>query len=436
LTKNSSNLSETKIIKSDNHCALCGAPLNRLIEDEPKPGFYYCTRCYRHYPKKLKFRAILLDENPTYCLKCGNDNFIEDTKYKSEINGIAYVVTTIFCLNCKEVIVYCIFYDRIFSHIALNTQMIKKIDPNSIFPNNKKITKHNRTTIEKSKTENHEINDQTNQSNSIKTKIPIPHRNPFFGNQLKDVNELIDLFSEEEDHSYYILSQLVTDIFHIRNKTKSLQLELQNYVSEFMKKTNKLETRAEDGEIYTDKILEVVNDRSMNMKMIFIDLINYINWSISTTFETWRRNEEASEGVNTKKRDNELMRLSEMCYRLLESLKIISCHPSLWTVFHGSVQLTSEYESFKVLLDNVFSFKMKNEQVKESNRFYMTILDKFDKLEFIMKKIRGLLETYEYKVLSYEKNNESKTQTITSLQSLIEQLHEKNDKLILLVKDT
>jgi hypothetical protein len=246
---------------------------------------------------------------------------------------------------------------------------------------------------------------------------------------------LIDLFSEEEDHSYYILSQLVADIFHIRNNAKSLQLELQNYISEFMKTTNKLETRAEDGEIYADKILNVVNDRSMNVKMIFIDLINYINWSISTTFETWRRTEEVSEVVNTTKRDNELMRLSEMCYQLLESLKIISCHPSLWTVFHGSVQLTSEYESFRVLLDNIFSFTMKNEQEKESNRFYMAILDKFDRFEFKMKKIRDLLETYEHKVLSYEKNNVSKAKKKASLQSLIEQLYEKNDKLVLLVKN-
>jgi len=104
-------LSETKIIKSDNQCALCGAPLNRLIEDEPEPGFYYCTRCYRHYPKKLKLKAILLDENPKNCLKCESVNFIEDTKYKSQINGIDYIVTTIFCLNCKDVIVYCILYD-------------------------------------------------------------------------------------------------------------------------------------------------------------------------------------------------------------------------------------------------------------------------------------------------------------------------------------
>jgi len=435
LTKKSSNLSETKIIKSDNQCALCGAPLNRLIEDEPEPGFYYCTRCYRHYPKKLKLKAILLDENPKNCLKCESVNFIEDTKYKSQINGIDYIVTTIFCLNCKDVIVYCILYDRIFSRIALNAQMIKNIDPNSIFPNSKMMMKQNGATIEKSQTENHEINDLTNQLNSIKTKTPIPYRDPFFENQLKDVNELIDLFSEEQDHSYYVLSQLVADIFHIRNKTKSLRLELQNYISEFMKTTNKLETRSEDREIYADKILNVLNDRSINMKMIFIDLINYINWSISTTFETWQRNEEASEVVDTKKRDNELMRLSEMCYQLLESLKIISCHTSLWTVFHGSVQLTSEYESFKVLLDNVFSFKMKNEQVTESNRFYMTILNKFDRLEYKMKKIRGLLETYGHEVLSYEKNNVSKAQTIASLQSLIEQLHEKNDKLILLVKD-
>ena len=139
--------------------------------------------------------------------------------------------------------------------------------------------------------------------------------------------------------------------------------------------------------------------------------------------------------MNTKKRDSKLMRLSEMCYQILESLKIISCHPSLWTVFHGSVQLTSEYDSFKILLDNVFSFKMKNEQLKESNRLYLTILDKFDRLEFKTKKVRGLLETYEYEVVSYEKNNVSKIQTIATLQSLIDQLYEKNDKLILLVKD-
>ena len=423
------------MIKSDYHCALCGALPNRLIEDEPKPGLYYCTRCYRHYPQKLKFRAFLLDENTTNCLKCGSIKFIEDTKYKSEINGVDYIVTTIFCLNCKDVIVYCILYDQIFNSIAINAQMIKNIDPNSIFPNSNKILKHNGITIQKSQTVNHEINDLTNQSNSMKTKTPLPHRDSFFDNQFKQVNELIDLFSEEEDQGYYVLSQLVADIFHVRNKTKSLQLELQNYVSEFMKTTNKLETRAEDGEIYADKLLKVVNDRSMNIKMIFIDLINYINWSINTTFETWRRNEEASEVVNATKRDNELMRLSEMCYQLLKSLKIISCHPSLWTFFHGSVQLTSEYESFKVLLDNLFSFTMKNEQMKESNRFYMTILNKFDRLEFKMKKIRGILETYKHKILSFEKNTVSKSQEIASLQSLIEQLHEKNDKLILLIKD-
>ncbi len=434
MIKNSSNYSETKIVNSDNHCALCGALSNRLIEDEPKPGFYYCTRCYRHYPKKLKFNAFLLDENPTNCLKCGSVNFIEDTKYKSEINGIDYIVTTIFCLNCKDVIVYCILYDRIFNHIALNAQLIKNIDPTSLFSNSKKIMNDNRTTI-KSQTENHEINDLTNQPNSIKTETPIQYKDHFFENQFKDVTKLIDLFSEEEDHIYYILSQLVADIFHIRNYAKSLQLEHQKYISEFMKTTNKLETRAEDGDIYADKILKVVNDRSMNVKMIFIDLINYVNWTISTTLETWRRNEEASEVVTTKKRDNELTRLCEMCYQMLESLKIVSCHPSLWTVFHESVQLTSEYESFKVLLDNVFSFKMKNEQVKESDRFYMIIPDNFDRLEFKMKKIRDLLVPYKLEVLSYEKNNVSKAPIIASLQSLIEQLYEKNDKLILLVKD-
>lgn len=435
MTKNSSNLSETKIIKSDNHCALCGALSNRLIEDEPKPGFCYCTRCYRHYPKKLKFRAILLDENITNCLKCGSANFIEDTKYKSEIDGIDYIVTTIFCLDCKDVIVYCLSYDQIFSHIKLNVQMIKNIDPYLIFPNRNKIIKQNGVTIEKSQTENLERYDSPNQPNFIKmkTKVPIPYKDAFFENQLKDINELIGLFSEEEDRGYYILSHLVPGIFHIRNKTKSIQLEHQDGFSKFVKVTNKLETRAEDGETIADKILKVVHDRSINTKMILIDLINYTNWSISNTFETWRRNEKAGEVVNSKKRNNEVTRLSNMCYQLVESLKIISSHPSLWTIFHGSTQLTSEYESFKVLLDSVFSLKMKNGQVIDYNRFYMTVLDKLDDLEFKMKKMSNLLETYELEVQSYEKNNVSKPQKIASLRSLIEQLREKNDKLNLLV---
>jgi len=435
--KNSSNLSETKIIKSDNHCTLCGALSNRLIDDEPKPGFYYCTRCYRHYPKKIKFQAILLDENPVNCLKCGSLNFIEDTRYKSEIDGIDYLVTTIFCLNCKEVIVYCLLFDRIFSSIARNVRMIKNIGPISIFSNRKKIMKCEGTTIENSKTETSEIHDLPNQINllGIKTKMSITHEDLFFKNRLKDVNELIGLFSKEEDHSYYILSQLVPDIFHIRKIMKSLQLELQNFFSEFMITTNKLETRAEDGEIYADKILKVVNDRSVNTKIILIDLINYINWRISTTLETREKNEEAGQVVNSKKRDNELMWLSEMCHQLIESLNMISSHPSIWTIFHGSTQLTSEYESFKVLQDSIFSFNKKNGQVKESNQFFTAILDKFDGLEFKMKKIRSLLETSKPEALSYEKDNASKPQKIDSLQYLIEQLREKNDKLISLVND-
>ena len=434
---NSSNLSEIKIIKSDNHCALCGALSNRLIEDEPKPGFYYCTCCYRHYPKKLKFRAVLLDENITNCLKCGSTNFIEDTKYKSEIDGIDYIVTTIFCLDCKDVIVYCLSYDRIFSHIKLNVQMIKNINPYPIFPNRNEIIKQKGITIEKSQTENPERYDPPNQPTLIKMKkkVLIPHKDAFFENQLKDINELIGLFSEEEDRGYYILSHLVPDIFHIRNKTKSLQLEHQDGFSKFIKATNELETRAEDGETIADKTLKVVHDRSINTKMILIDLLNYTNWSVSKTFETWRRNEEAGEVVNSKKRNNELTRLSNMCYQLVESLKIISSHPSLWTIFHGSTQLTSEYESFKVLLDSVLSLKMKNGQVIDSNRFYMTVLGKLDDLEFKMKKMPSLLETYELEVQSYEKINVSQSQKIASLRSLIEQLREKNDKLNLLIKD-
>ena len=439
LTNNSLNLLEPKIIENETHCALCGALPNRLIEDEPELGFLYCTRCYRQYPKNEKFHAVLLNKRPIRCLKCGSINFIEDTTYKSEINGVDYIVKTIFCLDCKERMIYCLIFDRIFSGIVLNVQVIRNIDPNTIYlPEEKNIEQ--KEIIEnnlQSQIKNSEIKSLSKKPKLIKkkTELSFPHNYTFFENQLKDLNQLIGLFSDEEDQNYYILSQLVHDISHIRKKMKSLQPELQDCFKEFIKKTENLEKRAEDGETYSDKIFNVVHDRAINAKIILMDLFNYVNWSITTAFETWRRNEEAGIVVDNKKHSNELMQLYEMCYKLFELLNIISTHLSLWTIFHGSTQLTSEYESFKVLQDNVSSFKMKNKQFKEFNRFSMTILDEFDGLEFNMKKLRTLLEISELEALSNEETNVSKAQKVVSLQSLIDQLNEKRDKIFLLVKD-
>lgn len=436
---NSSNLSELKIIEAANHCALCGALPNRLIDDKPKLGYFYCTRCYRHYPKNEKFRAIMLNENPIKCLKCRSINLIQDTKYKSEINDVDYVVITIFCLDCKERMVFCLLYDRIFSRVALNAQVIRHIDPCSGYPFRKKAKEQTGIKEEslRSRIENPEINDLPKQPkiSKMKTEMSVPHNYTFFENQHKDIKELIGLFSNKEDENYYLLSLLIHDILNIRKQIKSLHVELQDSFKEFMKTTENLEKRAEDGDTYADKILNVVHDRAINTKIMLIDLFNYTNWSITMAFETWRRSEKAGIIVDNEKRNNKLKHLSEMCYKLLELLKIISNQPSLWTIFHGSTQLTSEYESFKVLQDNVFSFKMKNKLVKEFNRFYITAIDKLEKLEFKMKKLRTLLETYELEEVSYEKTNVSKTQKIVSFKYLIEQLQEKNDNLFLLIKD-
>ncbi len=439
MKNNSVNLTEPKIIENDTYCALCGASPNRLIEDKPELGLFYCTRCYRQYPKNEKFHAILLNEHPLKCLKCGSIHFIEDTTYKSEINGVDYIVTMIFCLDCKERMVYCLLFGRIFQSIVLNIQFVKNVDPHTIYLTEKKDIDQKDIIENKlqSQIKNSEIKILLKRPKLIKkkTKPMFPYDYSFFENQLYDLNQLIGLFSDEEDRNYYILSQLLPDISLIRKKTKSLHPELHDFIKEFMKKTENLETRAEDGETYTDKIFNVVHDRAIIAKIILLDLFNYINWSITTAFETWRRNKEADIVTDKKKQTNELMLLYEMCYELFELLKIISNHPSIWTIFHESTQLTSEYESFKVLRDNVFSLKMKNKQFKELNGFYMTILNEFDRLEFKVKKLRNLLATSKLEASFYEGNNVLRVQKVDFLQSFIDQLNEKRDKLFLLVKD-